>query len=154
MQAIIRPALSSDVDPIYKLLLPYSEDGIILRRTHDEILHALDRFFVAVRGADLIGLISFCDYGERLKEVRSLAVDRSSYKKGVGSMLLKHLIDHLRTHSAEARIFALSYSPEFFIKQGFVEVSKESLPEKIWKDCDNCVNRNDCHETALVYKER
>ncbi len=154
MHIEIRSAKADDIDAILLLLLPYSEEGIILRRSRSEILHALDKFFIAGHGKEIIGVISYYDYGKRLKEVRSLAVNKSWSGKGAGSKLLKHLIDSLIRTSEGARIFALTYSPDFFRKQGFVIVPKESLPEKIWKDCDHCVNRDDCHETALVYKEQ
>ncbi|PKL17488.1 MAG: GNAT family N-acetyltransferase, partial [Spirochaetae bacterium HGW-Spirochaetae-5] len=32
-------------------------------------------------------------------------------------------------------------------------VPKDDFPEKIWKDCDNCKDKDKCGETALIYKD-
>ena len=32
-------------------------------------------------------------------------------------------------------VFALTYRPGFFASLGFVEVDKQTLPNKIWADC-------------------
>lgn len=37
----------------------------------------------------------------------------------------------------------------FFEKQGFTYFDKSSLPEKIIKDCDLCIRKNNCDEVAM-----
>lgn len=150
MKANIRKAVSSDIKVIYKLLKPFAGEGVILERTEDDIAGELDKFFVAENKSGIIGVVSYYDYGRSLKEVRSLAVKKDFFRKKIGSLLLKTLIESLLDLYPEAKIFTLSYSPKFFKKNGFIAVDKETFPEKIWKDCRYCKDYDKCGETALV----
>ncbi|MCU0846645.1 MAG: N-acetyltransferase [Spirochaetes bacterium] len=151
MKIKTRKAGERDIPSILEIISHYSRKGLILERTEDEILSSLDNFIVAEENGYIIGVISFYNYGERLKEVRSLGVIEKHSRKGVGSVLLKALIEKI-SQSCESKIFVLTYSPEFFDKNGFDEVERESLPEKIWKDCSNCANKDNCKEIAMVYR--
>jgi amino-acid N-acetyltransferase len=45
----------------------------------------------------------------------------------------------------------LTYQKEFFEKLGFVEIPKESIPDKkIWADCIKCKFFPNCNEIALI----
>jgi amino-acid N-acetyltransferase len=147
----IRRATEKDVNAIHELLQPYSDTGIILERTRHEIRRSINTFYVAEEGKELVGAVSYCDYGPRLKEVRSLAVKTGRFRRGTGSNLLEFLLRALIELYPGTRIFVLTYSPEFFRRHRFQEVPKDSLPEKIWKDCNHCINRESCGETAMMY---
>ncbi len=151
MHAEIREATAADVKSIYRLLHPYAQENIILERSRAEIAKSIDKFLVAADNSDLIGAVSYYDYGPVLKEVRSLAVRKDLWKSGTGSALVRGLLARLLDRFPGAKIFVLTYSPGFFGRLGFAEVPKETLPEKIWKDCDHCKNRENCGETALVF---
>ncbi len=146
----IHKASSADVNGIFDLLIRYSIDGTILERTKDEISGSIDKFFIAVDNSALKGVVSYYDYGPALIEIRSLAVDKNFKSSGIGSELVKYLIRTV-TEKSKPKIFALTYSPEFFKKNGFAEVEKNTLPEKIWKDCVKCKNMETCGETPMVY---
>jgi amino-acid N-acetyltransferase len=150
MTAAVRTATAEDIDHIFHLISGYAEEGIILARTREDIRSSLDDFFVAVEGNAIIGVISFHDYGPSLKEIRSLAVKKTGWKSGTGSLLVRTLIQKILSEG-NAKIFCLTYSPQFFMSNGFVEVARDTLPEKIWKDCNNCPDKDNCRETALVY---
>lgn len=151
MDTKIRKAHLKDVNAIYRILSFYAKKGVILLRTKEDIADSIDHFLVAEHDGKLTGIAAYYDYGKHLKEIRSLAVLKKYSKKGTGSILVKSLVKRLRNVEHPPKIFALSYSPEFFKKLGFVEVDKEKFPEKIWKDCNNCKDRDHCGETALVY---
>lgn len=146
----INKASPADVSRISGLLIEYSAEGVILERTAEEISESIDKFFIAEADGIIAGVVSYYDYGPLLKEIRSLAVDKNYKSMGIGSRLLKFLISEL-TASSAPKIFALTYSPDFFIKNGFDAVDKNTLPEKIWKDCVKCKNRETCGETPMVY---
>jgi amino-acid N-acetyltransferase len=147
----IRSAVINDVDAIYKLIKHYSEIGVILERSIDDITSNINSFIVAVADDRIIGSVTYYDYGKNLIEVRSLAVEESFHKLGIGRALLLKLIDQVKSKN-ESKIFTLTYRPDFFQKNGFIVVSKDNFPEKIWKDCDKCRDREKCGETALIYK--
>lgn len=152
MNTVIRAAASGDVDDIYTLISHYASEGVILHRSREDIMSNLDNFLVAEVDGRFAGAVTHYDYGAMLKEVRSLAVHRDFHGLGIGSRLLKELIVSVRS-KCHARIFTLTYKPGFFAKNGFIPVPKDDFPEKIWKDCNNCRDREKCGETALVYKD-
>jgi amino-acid N-acetyltransferase len=86
---------------------------------------------------------------EDLAEIRSLAVDNTFHKKGVGKKLVEYCINRA-TEFGIKNIFALTYKPEFFKKLGFDEISKDLLPKKIWSDCLKCPMFPDCDEIAMM----
>ncbi|MFA5520004.1 MAG: GNAT family N-acetyltransferase [Spirochaetota bacterium] len=151
MKGKIREAEEKDIEAIFNLLKQYALQGIILERDREDISNNLHTFIVAEIDSILKGVVTFYDYGENLKEIRSLAIESNSQGMGIGKKLLQSVIERIRK-SSKARIFVLTYKPEFFKKNNFVEVSKEEFPEKIWKDCDKCKDRENCSETALIYK--
>jgi len=151
MPVKIRKARASDAQGILNILQPYIEEGIVLNRKVSEIRDNIETFFVAESASHLCGVIAYYRYSAHLLEIRSLAVKTTSKKKGIGRMLVEHLLEFLLEESPSAKIFTLTYIPDFFIKFGFRVVSKDTLPEKIWKDCSKCTKAEECGETALVY---
>lgn len=150
----IRKAAPGDAESIYNLLNPYSQKNIILERSIENITGLIGSFIVAQSEDKVIGAVSHHSYGANLKEIRSLAVIKKHQHNGTGRRLVKYLLKNLLGDHPDTKIFALSYSPEFFKKIGFVEVDKETLPEKIWQDCVKCKHRDNCGETALVFLKR
>lgn len=146
--AVIRGATVEDTDSIHEIISSYSKEGILLSRTLDDITRNLGNFLIAEIGGTAVGVITFYDYGDHLKEVRSLAVNKSYLRRGIGSLLLKALITRLKA-SNTPRIFVLTYTPAFFEKNGFTLINMDTLPEKIWKDCVYCDRQDNCTETAL-----
>lgn len=146
----IRDAMRGDVQQIRRLVHYYAERDIILDRDEEDILASLNTFLVAEYDKKILGIISFYDYGKKLKEIRSLAVENNWKKCGIGSTLLENLIAILCKKFPESKIFVLTFSPQFFQKYGFMIIDKDTLPEKIWKDCKNCKHRDNCGETALI----
>ena len=149
----IRKAVAEDSDYIHNIISSYSEDGILLSRTLDDISHNIDNFLVAEIEGVIVGVITFYDYGDHLKEVRSLAVNKSYLRRGIGSSLLQALIRNLGAAN-KPKIFVLTYTPAFFERNGFTVISMDNLPEKIWKDCMYCTKQDNCTETALEYTPR
>ena len=150
MPVRVRRAAHDDIEPIYRLISHYAEGNVILPRDRDDIHRSLEFFLVAESESGFSGIISYFDYGPGLKEIRSLAVRSDLKRTGIGRALLHELLVHLKKTFPPTRVFVLTYTPEFFLEAGFTVVDKDSLPEKIWKDCQNCINRDNCGETALI----
>ena len=147
---VIRKPFVEDAETLSALIRLHADKGVMLPRDEDEVRNAIDTFLVAEFEGKIIGSVSRYDYGKGLFEIRSLVVTDEHGKAGIGSILLQNMIKNLIRDGAQ-KIFALSYSPDFFRKNGFAEVTRETLPEKIWKDCRFCKNADNCGETALVY---
>ena len=44
----------------------------------------------------------------------------------------------------------LTLEPGFFEKCGFKQITKESLPMKVWSDCAKCSKQDHCDEIAMA----
>lgn len=150
MSYTVRIASESDVLAIYQLIKYYADKGIILERSIDDITLNIGNFLVADSRNNTIGCVTYYDYGNNLKEIRSLAVEISHNGTGIGRALLEAMIKKINSQ-CKSKIFTLTYRPDFFEKNGFTKVPKNEFPEKIWKDCVKCKDRENCGETALIY---
>ena len=152
----VRMAEVSDAKAIYNLLLPYAEEGIVLRRSEEDILFYIKNFRVACANGQICGCVAIRDFGNHLMEVRSLVVNRDFHGKGVGRALIEFVIDQLYALSPDGQwsLFTLTGQPVFFQHLGFKIVSKEMFPEKIWSDCAKCKKQHCCDETALLFEHR
>ncbi|HPJ35888.1 MAG TPA: N-acetyltransferase [Spirochaetota bacterium] len=151
MNTSIRTANEGDVENIFSLISHYAAEGVILERGRDDIRENLENFLVAEADGKFAGTVTRYDYGETLKEVRSLAVHMDFQGLGIGRALVQKLIADTEPLEGK-RIFTLTYKPGFFARNGFRVVPKDNFPEKIWKDCVNCRDREKCGETALIYQ--
>ena len=85
---------------------------------------------------------------EEMAEIRSLAVWESERGKGWGKRLIQACLQEAGEMGIK-KVFTLSFLPSLFSGMGFIEIEKEKLPHKIWKDCVNCPHFPDCKEVAL-----
>ena len=150
--AQIRPAVVNDAPAIYALLATFSTEGKLLPRPVADIQARIANFLVA----DQNGMIAACgalrDFGNNLNEIRSLAVRRDLSGQGIGSRLVKALLEKAveRTGGEHGHVFALTYRVDFFKRLGFRVIDKYTFPPKIWSDCCVCPKKDHCDETAVV----
>lgn len=146
----VRPAFASDVTAICELLATYAKDGIVLPRSEADVLEHLGNFVVAEHVDKLVGCAAVRDFGNKLFEVRSLALKEQYIGLGLGREMMEEIIKRLRHEKAPCRLFALTYRAPFFRKLGFHDVDKNIFPEKIWSDCVKCPKKDHCDEDALL----
>ena len=147
---MIRKARMSDVKGIHGLIAEYARKGDMLPRSLADIYENLRDYFVFEEdGGELAGSAAIHIMWEDLAEVRSLAVRDGKMRRGIGTQLVESCISEAIVLGI-ARVFALTYKPEFFEKLGFHVVDKSELPQKIWTDCLKCSKFPDCDEVALV----
>ena len=147
---MIRKARMSDVKGIQQLIAEYAKKGDMLPRSLADIYENLRDYFVFLEDdGELVGSAAIHIMWEDLAEVRSLAVREGKMRRGVGTQLVESCISEAIVLGI-ARVFALTYKPEFFEKLGFHVVDKADLPQKIWADCLKCSKFPDCDEVALV----
>ena len=151
---IVRPACTSDVDAIFRLLELYTASGVVLKRSKDDISGYLANFIVAEKAGVVCGCCAARDFGHDLLEVRSLVVDPACQGMGIGKLMVNSIIDRLDRERENWRLFTLTLQVEFFRSLGFVVVDKEIFPEKIWSDCSKCPKYSCCDETALLLEKK
>jgi amino-acid N-acetyltransferase len=145
----LRKAKIGDVPKIHTLVNSFAAKGEMLGRSRSELYEGLRDFFVVQQGDAIIGCSALHINWEDLAEVRSLAVLPEGQGKGLGKSLVNACIEEARSLGI-ARIYALTYRPEFFEGVGFSKVPKDSLPHKVWGDCLKCPKFPNCDEDAVT----
>ena len=151
IRVFIRKAEPADVEAVFQLLELYTADGIVLKRSREDISDYLKNFSVAVVDGRVCGCCAARDFGNNLFEIRSLVIHPDHQGQGIGRKLVESIIERLGNEQKDWRLFTLTLQVEFFRKLGFVTVEKERFPEKIWSDCTRCPKFHCCDETALIY---
>jgi len=149
---MIRKAVVGDVLPIHKMLGHYGAEGLLLPRPLSELYDHLRDFYVLIKRGENSKILGVCALGvcwEDLAEIRSLAVTEDLHGKGYGSQLVRTCLEEAKSLGIK-RVFALTYTEQFFSKMGFRHVEKSVLPHKVWADCLKCAKFPDCDETAMV----
>ncbi len=147
----VRNAKITDVDAIHSLISCYAEQDRMLFRSHADIYENLQIFKVAhAQAGQIVGCCALQVIWSDLAEVKSLAVDKDHSGRGAGKALVNACIDQAKDLGVE-KVFTLTLEPDFFEKLGFVTVSKETFPMKVWSDCARCSKQDHCDETAMIY---
>jgi amino-acid N-acetyltransferase len=82
--------------------------------------------------------------------VRSIVVKPAAKGQGAGGRILKALIEEAEEHGVQS-ICLFTRISDFFFKYGFrIVEDKAELPDKIFKDCQNCPRLHRCDEVAMV----
>ncbi len=140
-----------DIPTMLSLVEAEVKSGVILQRSADEIATNIRSYVLAKEGERLVGYTALHIHSARLAEVRSLIVDETFRGQSVGRKMVQFTLEEARSLGLE-EVLVLTYLPEFFLKLGFEEIAKESIPEqKIWADCIKCIHFPVCNEVSLMY---
>lgn len=146
---LFRKAKITDVETIHSLISYYAEKGLMLARSRAMLYENLREFTVAEDKGRVVAAGSLHIIWEDLAEVRALAVAPAYCGKGIGRGLVQTFLSEAK-ELAIPKVFALTYQQAFFEKCGFRVVPKESLPQKVWKECVNCPKFPNCEEIAMI----
>jgi amino-acid N-acetyltransferase len=144
-----RRARLADAPAIHALVASYAAEGLLLSRTEDEIRRRIGSFLVLEEKNELVGCAALEAYGADLAEIRSLAVVSSALGRGLGACLVEFALAEARRRRI-ARVFAVTHAPGFFVQQGFALAPRQSLPEKIARDCCGCSKSRSCRLAAVI----
>jgi len=146
----IRSATVKDVEAIHSLISCYAELDKMLFRSHADIYDKLQDLEVAELDSEVVGCCVLQVIWSDLAEIKSLAIKKTHFGRGIGKNLVLSALDRARELEVE-KVFVLTLEPSFFEKIGFIRIEKESLPMKVWSDCAKCSKQDHCDETALIY---
>ncbi len=145
---VVRKAKIKDAPEIVKMINHYAKEGIMLSKPLSKIYENIRDFTIIEEDSRVVGCGALHIYWDDLAEVRSLVISPEKQRSGLGQIIVKKLLQEASNYGIHS-VFALSYKPEFFKKLGFSIVEKDVLPQKIWKDCLDCIHFPNCNETAL-----
>ncbi|CAK4069909.1 MULTISPECIES: argininosuccinate lyase [Vibrio] len=144
----VRPARLTDIEALEGMVTHWANMGENLPRSRNELVRDIGSFAVAEHHGEVTGCASLYVYDSGLAEVRSLGVEAGWQGQGQGSAIVQYLVEKAR-QMAIKKVFVLTRTPEFFMKQNFLPTSKSLLPEKVLKDCEQCPRQHACDEVAL-----
>jgi amino-acid N-acetyltransferase len=148
--ASVRKAKLQDAVNIFELVNSLSGDGTLLRRSYSEICENVRDFVVAESESGIfLGCGALHLYGPHLCEVRSIVVKPEAKGQGAGGKLLRMLLAEAEEQGVGA-VSLFTRIPDFFFHFGFRVVDRTVLPDKIYKDCQNCPRLYACDEVAMV----
>lgn len=148
-RTMLRTADVSEAPKLHALISANLVEGHLLPRTLDELTVHATRFVVAVRGRKIVGCAELAPLSPQVAEVRSLAVDASARRHGVGTMLVDELRLRARREGFD-KLCAFTHAPGYFMPMGFSIVPHLWIPEKIFTDCVKCPQFRRCGQYAMV----
>ena len=146
---MVREAKLKDAQAIQNLICFYSEDGKMLFRTFEEIEQCIADFLVFEKNNEIVGISSLKFGWDRLVEIRSLGVDPRYHRQGIATQMIRFSIERALLQNNCDTMFVLTYAVPLFNKFGFEIVDKVQLPQKVWNDCQACLHKDNCDETAM-----
>lgn len=148
----LRAAWDDDLELLQERITYWSRRGVLLPLGGRELRTALPDFRVLTPGnrpGTVLAFGALRRYSSRLAELRSLVVGDGQQGRGLGRRLVAHLLDEARREGLR-KVFVLTRAPGFFERLGFVKIDRESLPQKVFVDCNQCGQRDACDEQALM----
>jgi amino-acid N-acetyltransferase len=127
----VRRARTADVKAIREFVDAYAPERKLLNKPTVTLYEDVQEFWVAERAvpvesgalasAAVVGCGALHVMWEDLAEVRTLAVAPAMRGKGIGHLLLEHLLETARDLGVR-RLFCLTFEVDFFASHGFAEI--------------------------------
>ena len=122
----IRPARTSDVHAIKKLVAPLAEERLLMAKETVAYYESLQEFRIAESSdGEMIGCGALHVMWEDLAEIRTLAASGQWRGKGVGHVLVESLLEEARALGV-SRVFCLTFEVDFFKRHGFEVMADQS----------------------------
>src|SRR3954465_3696224 len=145
----LRTGETADARRLHALITAAQAEGHLLPRTLAEVTLHASRFVVAVRSRKIVGCAELAPLSPQVAEVRSLVVDPSARRLGVGGIIVEELRAGARREGFD-KLSAFTHAPGYFMPMGFSIVPHLWLPEKIFTDCVKCPQFRRCGQYAMV----
>lgn len=146
-----RHATFADVEAMFTLINNFALEGLMLSKSYSTLYEILPEFVVAIdtESQKFAGCGALHCTWAALAEIRSLAVSKDFQRRGIGGEIVKYLLEDGKKLGVK-KFFTLTYNTKFFESVGFEIVPKETLPQKIWRECLECPHFPNCSEIAMT----
>jgi amino-acid N-acetyltransferase len=134
----VRRARPADVKAIRGFVDAYAPDRKLLNKPTVTLYEDVQEFWVAVQ-TDSAGVATVVGCGalhvmwEDLAEVRTVAVDPALRGKGIGHLVLEHLLQTARELDIR-RVFCLTFEVDFFAAHGFTEIDGSPVTPEVFDE--------------------
>jgi len=127
----IRPAGREDIPGILQILEPLEQQGILVRRTSEELERDIDHFFVIEADGNILGTAAIYPFPEgATAELASLAVNPFYRDGGRGERLLAFAEGKAKSTGMKSLFVLSTQTTHWFLERGFTEADVSTLPER------------------------
>lgn len=127
----IRPAAPADVPGILQILEPLEQQGILVKRSRDQLERDIGNFFVLESEGNILGTAALYPFTqEKTAELAALAVNPFHRDGGRGERLLAYGEARARTMGLRSLFVLSTRTTHWFLERGFAETDPARLPEK------------------------
>ncbi|MCG6939388.1 MAG: amino-acid N-acetyltransferase [Gammaproteobacteria bacterium] len=125
----LRHAVIEDIGGIMGLISPLEEQGVLVKRSREQLELDINNFTVIERDGMIIACAAiFIFTEEQVAELACLAVHRDYQAHGRGNDLMQHIEWQAKKNHMK-KIFTLTtQTMHWFIERGYVECSADDLP--------------------------
>ena len=121
MSIVVRPAKTSDIKKIRKIIDSFVEPRRLLSKETVTLYESVQEFAIAEVDGEVVGCGALHVLWEDLAEVRTVAVVESMHGKGVGHAILESVLNKAKEIGVK-KVFCLTFETEFFGSHGFTEI--------------------------------
>ena len=148
-ELIVRRATTRDIPAIRRLIDQYA-GRVLLEKETVTLYEGVQEFWVAVDGEAIVGCGALHILWEDLGEIRTVAVDQSQKRSGIGGLVVAQLIEHAREMGIE-RIFVLTFETSFFGRYGFREIEGTPVTPEVYEEMRRSYDRGIAEFLDLEY---
>ena len=121
MSVVVRPAKTSDIKKIRKIVDSFAEQRRLLSKETVTLYEGVQEFTVAEVDGEVVGCGALHVLWEDLAEVRTVAVVESMHGKGIGHAILENILSRAKEIGVK-KVFCLTFETNFFGAHGFTEI--------------------------------
>lgn len=130
----LRTATIDDIGGIMELIIPLEEQGVLVKRSREQLELDIKCFTVIERDGMIISCAALLLFEEeKSAELACLAVKPEYQEHGRGDELMQHIEWQARKHHIEHMFTLTTQAAHWFLERGFEEISAGKLPVK--KQC-------------------
>ncbi len=127
----IRRATINDIGGILELIRPLEQQGILVRRSREQLEMEIDKFTVVVRDNLTIACAALYPFPEEsIGEMACVAVHPEYRNSSRGDQLLHHVSYQARLQGLKRLFVLTTHSIHWFQERGFKPVEVEMLPKR------------------------
>ena len=121
MSVVVRPAKTSDIKRIRKIVDSFADQRRLLSKETVTLYEGVQEFTVAEIDGEIVGCGALHVLWEDLAEVRTVAVVESMHGKGIGHEILENILNRAKEIGVK-KVFCLTFETKFFGSHGFTEI--------------------------------
>jgi amino-acid N-acetyltransferase len=127
----IRMATLDDVPGILQILEPLEQQGILVKRSREQLERDIGHFFVIEADGNILGCAALYPFAEqKTAELAALAVNPFYRDGGRGERLLAFAEARARAAGLKSLFVLSTRTTHWFLERGFAETDPARLPEK------------------------